>query len=177
MRLFFAVTFPDEIKRSLAALTESLRLGAEKARFTREENFHLTLSFLGETGKVEPAARLLDSFPRTGFSLTLACGGRFRRADGDVLFLEADGGKPLFSLQSAAARRLPIIGITPEDRPYRPHVTLARGFSAKSGFSPEKLLDALPPLSFAAGRVSLMSSETKKGRLVYTELAGIDLDG
>ena len=176
MRLFIAVSFPDEVKKSLAALTAGLRAGAEKGRFTREENYHLTLAFLGETDKPEPAERLVDSLPRAGFSLSVAGGGRFRRPGGDLIFLRADGGEALLSLAHAAEKRLPLIGITPEERAYRPHVTLCRDFQARRGFEPEKLLDAFPPLLFPAERVSLMSSETKKGKLTYTELWGIDLE-
>ena len=176
MRLFIAVAFPADVKKSLAALSESLRVGAEKARPTREENYHLTLVFLGEVEDAAPAERLLESLPRTGFALTLGKSGRFPRDEGDLIFLRADGGEALLTLQKAAESRLPLIGIAPEKRVYRPHVTLCRAYWAKRGFEPEKLLDAFPPLVFPAERVSLMSSETKKGRLIYTEIAGIDLE-
>ena len=175
MRLFLAVSFPDPVRKSLAALTDSLRVGAEDARFTREENFHLTLVFLGEQKSAGPAEEVLDSLSRSGFALTVGRSGRFSRPEGDLIFLRADGGERLLALQREAEAKCAAIGVPPEKRAYRPHVTLARGFRAKKGFEPEKLLSAFPPLSFPAERVSLMLSEFKKGKLCYTELRGVDL--
>ena len=176
MRLFLALSFPDPVKKSLAALTDGLRVGAESGRFTREENYHLTLVFLGEQEKAEPAKGILARLPRSGFSLTLGRSGRFSRPDGDLIFLSADGGERLLALQREAEAAFASIGVAPEKRAYRPHVTLVRGFRAGRGFEPEKLLSAFPPLVFPAERVSLMSSEFRKGKLCYTELAGIDLE-
>ncbi len=176
MRLFLALSFTDPVKKNLAALTASLRVGAEDARFTREENYHLTLVFLGEQKSAGPAEKALEDLPRAGFSLTLGPGGRFSRPDGDLIFLRADGGERLPALAREAEKRCAAIGVPQEKRAYTPHVTLARGFRARRGFEPEKLLAAFPPLSFPAERVSLMLSEFRKGRLCYTELRGIDLE-
>lgn len=50
LRLFVAITVPEEIKSRLAALQRELRdrLGRSSASWTRPENFHLTLRFLGD---------------------------------------------------------------------------------------------------------------------------------
>ncbi|MDR1863477.1 MAG: RNA 2',3'-cyclic phosphodiesterase [Treponema sp.] len=49
MRLFIAVNFDDRMKGDLFAIQQHIREHAIKDNFSREENFHLTLVFLGET--------------------------------------------------------------------------------------------------------------------------------
>src|SRR5579872_7322984 len=55
MRLFFAVTLPDDIIERVSAVQQELRAiaGDEGIRWTRPEQFHYTLKFLGE----QPAPR------------------------------------------------------------------------------------------------------------------------
>src|SRR5689334_3695475 len=50
MRLFFAVTLPEEIIARVAEAQQSLRksIGDDGVRWTRPEQFHYTLRFLGE---------------------------------------------------------------------------------------------------------------------------------
>src|SRR5436309_14011058 len=50
MRLFFAVTLPDEIIASISKVQQDLRkaMGDEGVKWTRPEQFHYTLRFLGE---------------------------------------------------------------------------------------------------------------------------------
>src|SRR5512134_624706 len=50
LRLFIAIALPDDIKARLAALQRELRegLGRSSISWTRPENLHLTLRFLGD---------------------------------------------------------------------------------------------------------------------------------
>lgn len=145
-RLFVALAVPaavrQAVERALAAIAPELRTrrlpsdeptsGAQRAggvRWVRPDAWHLTLTFLGA---VEPR-RITDLEARLGraagraapLSLRLAGAGRFGRhvlwtgVDGD-----RDGVRRLAAATGAAARRA---GIDVDDRPYRPHLTLARG--------------------------------------------------
>src|SRR5260221_12937377 len=78
MRLFFAILLPDEIIRALQGFQEDLRGDAGEAglRWTRPEQFHLTLKFLGEQSRSRArtaveAAELLRERP----PFELAVGG------------------------------------------------------------------------------------------------------
>ncbi|MBE7000045.1 MAG: hypothetical protein E7428_07640, partial [Ruminococcaceae bacterium] len=62
-----------------------------------------------------------------------------------------------------------------EERPFKPHITLARRQKCRKGFDPEKLLAQMPPLTMQVGRVSLMKSENIRGKIVYSEIYGVDL--
>lgn len=142
MRLFVAVTPPQDAIDELRSATAALRAGADGLRWSPPEQWHLTLAFLGE---VDDRARL-DLVARLGrvaarhepCTLSLAGAGRFgqrvlwTRVHGDV-----DRLRRLAASVRAAARRA---RIAVEDRPYRPHLTLAR---ARDGADLRPVVDAL----------------------------------
>jgi RNA 2',3'-cyclic 3'-phosphodiesterase len=128
MRLFVALTPPEEILNALRIATATVRELAPQLRWTRPEQWHLTLVFLGEVGD-EVVGELTRRLRRAAtrhppLSLSLGGGGRFGHR---VLWTgvqgDRDGLRRLAASAAAAARRchLPV-----EDRPYRPHLTLAR---------------------------------------------------
>ena len=77
MRLFVAVNFTDQVKHSLLDGICSLRTQASRGNFTREENLHLTLAFLGETKEVVTAKYALTQYRCQPFILTVAGCVRF----------------------------------------------------------------------------------------------------
>lgn len=132
MRLFVALTPPDEVIDALRTATAELReLAPEltaRLRWARPEQWHLTLVFLGEVGD-EVVGELNRRLHRAAtrhppLSLSLGGGGRFGHR---VLWTgvqgDRDGLRRLAGSASAAARRC---RLSVEDRPYRPHLTLAR---------------------------------------------------
>ena len=128
MRLFIALWPPPEAIDELdAALAEVRTLGSD-LRWSPSRQWHLTLTFLGEvTDKRRPelAGRLARAAARQPpLRLSFAGGGRFGKR---VLFTKVSGDRePLRHLAastSAASRRA---GLPVADRPYRPHLTLAR---------------------------------------------------
>jgi 2'-5' RNA ligase len=129
MRLFVALTPPVEVIEELRQATAALRAELPALRWTRPEQWHLTLAFLGEVddrARTDLAERLARVAARAApLTLSVGAAGRF----GDrVLWVrvrgETDGLRKLAASVRAAARRarLPV-----EDRAYRPHLTLARG--------------------------------------------------
>ena len=128
MRLFVALTPPDEVIEVLRTTTAALRELAPQLRWTRPEQWHLTLVFLGEVGDEvvdERSRRLARAAVRhPPLSLSLGGGGRFGHR---VLWTgvqgDRDGLRRLAGSAAAAARRCRLLV---EDRPYRPHLTLAR---------------------------------------------------
>jgi RNA 2',3'-cyclic 3'-phosphodiesterase len=127
MRLFVALAPPAEAVAQLAAVLRDLP-PEPRVRWTRSEQWHITLAFLAEVDDrtraelVERLGRVAGRHPP--LSLALAGGGRF---GGQVLWTRIDGDRmPLRRLANAvraAARRS---GLPTEQRPYRPHLTLAR---------------------------------------------------
>jgi 2'-5' RNA ligase len=132
VRLFVALTPPDAAVEELRASTAALRELAPDLRWTRPEQWHVTLTFLGVVADevVDELARRLNRaaarHPR--LSLAFGGGGQFSHR---VLWTGVQGNldelRRLADSVRAAARRsrLPV-----EQRPYRPHLTLARSDGA-----------------------------------------------
>jgi 2'-5' RNA ligase len=132
VRLFVALTPPDAVVEELRASTAALRELAPNLRWTRPEQWHVTLAFLGEVAD-EVADELACRLNRAAaghppLSLAFGGGGRFGHR---VLWTGVQGNldelRGLADSVRAAARRsrLPV-----EQRPYRPHLTLARSDGA-----------------------------------------------
>lgn len=132
MRLFVALTPPGEVVDELLVSTTALRALAPELRWTRPEQWHLTLAFLGEVDD-DVVGELTRRLGRAAarhppLSLSLGGGGRFGQR---VLWTRVQGDRRglrrLVDSVRAAARRS---GLLVEQRPYRPHLTLARADGA-----------------------------------------------
>lgn len=86
MRLFVALQLEDRVKDALIQFIDSVRPHTQEGRFSHRENLHLTLSFIGETGKVAQAKRALHRVQAEPFVISTAGVGRFRRSTGDILW-------------------------------------------------------------------------------------------
>ena len=126
-RYFVAVPLPDEAKDRLVAVQPRTFPGM---RLLGRQEMHLTLHFLGEiTPQNDESVRTaLASVKASEFTITISGVGRFP-PDGQatVLWAGIESSPPLLALHdSVGAALAAAIGFRPEDRPYAPHITLAR---------------------------------------------------
>lgn len=173
MRLFVAIALPADMKKSLMRAISDLRCVATQGNFTKEENLHLTLAFIGEvpTPRVTDAKRALDKVSATPFTLTLEGSiGRFVRSGGDIYYANVEGGDALHSLAGAVKRELMAAGFTIEERAFRPHITLGREVNVPSPVS-----ISIVPASMTVTYFGLYKSERIAGKLTYTEIHRIEL--
>lgn len=135
MRLFIAIDLGAAaraaIHRRQRRLAAAPSVDASALRFVREEHLHLTLVFLGgvDDGRVgEVKAALEPPVDDPPFVLGFGGIGVFPpRGAPRVLWLDVvEGREATIRLQASLAARLEAIGIPGEDRPFTPHVTLAR---------------------------------------------------
>jgi RNA 2',3'-cyclic 3'-phosphodiesterase len=169
-RVFFALVPDRALQKQLGALATEFatRIGG---RATRDENIHLTLAFIGSVRQAEIATlrAILDALPRRGFELTLDHAGTWNHAE--IAWLGArDVPKALDDLHSALSAALVEAGYPIDDRPFRPHLTLAR--RGRRSLRRE----SHAALAWRVGGVSLMRSESTAGGVRYRELARIDFD-
>jgi len=140
MRLFVAADLPAEVRARLGAVQKALARLPLEVRWTRPEGIHLTLTFIGEVpeDRVEPiraalrgsgcgalapaalAARGVGVFPDRGRPRVLWAG-----VVGEV---EAAG-----RVKRVVDEALAPVGVVPEDRPFRPHLTLGRVSGGRGG--------------------------------------------
>ena len=144
MRLFVALNISQEIRDAMANLARELKPLAETWKWTRSENLHVTLKFLGETPadklpEVKESLRGISA--DLSFSLKFTSLGFFPNARRpSVLWVGLDAPPALAKLAHAIDESLAKIGIPREEREFSPHMTLAR---AKEGRIPAKLGEAI----------------------------------
>lgn len=165
MRLFTGIELPSHWRQALAGGAERLRTMGVRGRFTPPENYHLTLVFLGETNGTAEAAAALAQVSAPPFPLRSALPGAFRRKGGDIWWLGVDPSPGLLLAHRQLEQALRRAGFCPEERPYRPHITLARQVRGQVGLLDSPTL--FPPLCCQVRRLTLFSSERVDGALRY----------
>jgi 2'-5' RNA ligase len=179
MRLFLAVPLPKEIAdRAAACLPPAL----PALRPVRPELMHVTLAFLGWV----PDDRLPDAIEaagaaaagKTAFDLSFDYAGRFPATGRPrAVWLGVGAGKDeLHRLAADVGRELRARSFALEDRPFSPHLTLARVRVDASG--PESrtvaaAFDALavPALPVRADRIAVVESRLSPKGPTYTTRA------
>jgi 2'-5' RNA ligase len=133
-RLFVGVPVPSEALAACAALLDGVRAqhGGRGVRWVSTENLHLTLRFLGllPPSRIGALGGAVDA-AATGippFEVVLAGAGAF---PGDrrprAIWLGIDrGADELGQMSRALDAALVRLGMAPDDRPFRPHLTVAR---------------------------------------------------
>lgn len=165
MRLFAAIVLSPAVRDSLAETISALR-GQGRGTFTRSENLHLTLAFIGETDRVEEAEAALKCAALGGsFSLMVEGIGSFD----DLLWAGVAENPVLERLALGVQASLREAGFPIEERPWQPHITLVRRWQG-----PRPRVDP-PPVSMQVQAVSLMKSERVDGVMVYTEIFRAEL--
>lgn len=178
MRLFVALSLPEEVRERLAGLATG---GIPGARWVAPENLHITLRFVGEVDG--HGARDLDdclgAIDAPAFELAIRGLGAF--GEGPKLRALYAGVAPnpaLVHLQAKVASAIARAGLAPDRQKFRPHVTLAR-FKGDPGpklgsFIAEKSPLALDP--FPVDRFILYSSVLGAEGPHYVEEVAYELE-
>ena len=177
MRLFTALDPPADVQDRCTELQNALSL---PARWTPPSQFHITIRFVGDTepgpaqqyeaalSKIQaPAAHCvpygLDALPSRLTPRVIVVG--LKRTDS------------LLALHAAVSEALETEGLAPEDRTYRPHLTLAR----LDDPNPERVHNALQtsdapvPDPFWADTVSLYESTLTADGAVHKQRTSFPL--
>ncbi|MDI5969609.1 RNA 2',3'-cyclic phosphodiesterase [Streptomyces sp. SL13] len=169
MRLFVAVTPPaavlGELARAIGPLTTGARAG--RLRWTEASGRHVTLAFLGATDPGVTLPALTERLARTArrhppMTLRLASAGRFGAT---VLWAAVTGETAALSrLAASVTEGARHAGIALEDRPFRPHLTLARARPDATPDDLRSLAAELAPVTSApwtADRLQLIRSHAR----------------
>jgi 2'-5' RNA ligase len=162
--LFVALVPPPDVIDALAAAVQPLREALPELAWVAPERWHVTLCFLGPVESTAELRRRLERVARRhpAPQLQVAGGGRF----GDrVLFAKVTGD--LKPLATGVARAASKAGYDTDDRPFRAHLTLARGRKARADLRPpaaqlSQLINGL----WRPEKLSLMRSRQPRYELV-----------
>jgi len=196
MRIFIGIDLDPEIRAKIARFLEGVQGFAPDARWVRPESLHVTLKFIGEQ-KPESLADItehLQQVQNAPIEIRFAGHGFFPTAKAPRVFwigIQAD--PPLAELAGRIDMAMGELGIPREDRPFSPHLTLARAGGGsgsprwRNGDGPnaifavlETRLAAMSELDFgtmAAREFYLYQSQLWRGGSKYTKLERFPLIG
>ena len=179
MRLFIAINCNDETKKLLLSVQDKIKSQSLKGNFSRPENIHLTLVFLGETPEYQvpaicSAIQEAMSPSAAPFALTFSQTGCFTHSGKELWWIGAEHADPslptLKNLRQRITGGLSAKGIAFDNRSFNPHITLGREIKHNA-----PILIPQQKIIYPVNRISLMKSERSGGVLVYTELFGQEL--
>jgi 2'-5' RNA ligase len=175
-RLFVALELPVAVRADLAAFGRAAERDPA-LRAVGEEGLHLTLAFLGhrDVADIAPAAEAVRGVPTTPPALSLGEPLWLAPRRPHVLTVALDDlDGTLAELRAQVVDRLAAaLEWRPEDRPFRPHVTVAR---VRRGARPHRDLPDIPQATFAGDAVVLFRSHLGHGPARYEPLERVDLD-
>lgn len=169
MRLFIAIQFNKEMADALVALQGDLQFCGVHGSYTRPEDLHLTLAFIGEYPDPEKVMDALKAVRFSPFDISLDMPGRFS----DLWWAGITDTAPLKAVVRRIRRALSEADIPFDKKRFKPHVTLIRR-SKTDGAPPECLF--VESVSMRVRRISLMRSDRGKHGMIYTEVGAIDAE-
>lgn len=161
MRLFAAITLSPAFRQAVLETAGQLRAQCASGSFSRPENLHITLAFLGELPSPSPARRALEQVDFSPFPITLQGAGHY----GDLWWAGLQHSPQLLALSKQVRRELDKQGVSFDQKPFRPHITLARRTVL---LSPGDVSLKAEPVSMQVESIVLMKSQRVQGRLIYS---------
>ncbi len=186
-RIFIAIELPTEVRDRITAHVKCLRELAPEAQasWTRSENIHLTLKFLGEAPQTkieklsEATSRSVDEFQP--FNIGVAGTGAFPpRSVPKVLWLGiSDLEGSLARLHTRLEEECKSLGFKKEKRGFHPHLTVAR---LRKPSDARQLAAAhsevqFDPIEFEVSEVLVIRSELSSAGSRYTTISKHQLGG
>ncbi|WP_217589823.1 RNA 2',3'-cyclic phosphodiesterase [Lentibacillus saliphilus] len=133
---FIAIGLPNDIKSWLLQKQEALKPLLPYQIWTYEEDLHVTLKFLGAVNDEQLTAidqELNNADLGYSFSLQLGTLGFFGHSNRPrILWAGVEHKQALFDLYHQIKSLMSNHYFSPEKRPYRPHVTLAKKWGGQA---------------------------------------------
>jgi RNA 2',3'-cyclic 3'-phosphodiesterase len=129
MRLFIALDIDDAIRERIARFVDGVRNFSPDSRWVKPESLHVTLKFIGEQpdDAVEKIKQALTSVAASIAEIQFRGYGFFPTPkSARVFWIGMESGPQLAALAAAIDDKMASLGIPKEDRPFSPHLTLAR---------------------------------------------------
>ena len=175
MRVFYAIEFSDSVKEYIKSVQNVIRENSIKGNFSHEENFHLTLKFIGEVDE-KKLSKLKYSLDKVSgqvkpFSIRFDQMGFFNKENKKVVWIGVENeDKGLLQLYNTLETVLHAEDFAKELRGYSPHITLSRETVLKDGFEKQTAGAVIDPMEINVNRISLMESTRINGKLTYRSI-------
>jgi 2'-5' RNA ligase len=186
IRSFVAIEIPEDLRQKLRELLRGLRSTGADVKWVRPEGMHLTLKFLGPVDRENLEAISISLRPITEKFPPLEMKAQGVGAFPSLLnprvvwagLEDARGVLP--ELQKEIEAAVAALGFPPEERPFKPHLTLGRVRSPEGRKALSRMLETKTTLdlgSFRAERVILFRSDLRPEGAVYTKIDEFQLQG
>jgi RNA 2',3'-cyclic 3'-phosphodiesterase len=187
VRTFIAVEIPGEVKNRAHQLISALRVAPANVKWVSPEHMHWTLKFLGDVD-IREIPRICEAVsqavePLAPFDVEARGAGAF--PDGQrprtVWVGVGDGAESMIELHDAIEQALAPLGYRPENRRFRPHLTIGRVRNSPTGI--EELGELIEQnAAFASGlstiyEVVILSSELGREGPTHEVLGHAELRG
>jgi 2'-5' RNA ligase len=183
MRLFVALEIPPAVRENLAALIKSLCAVSPQTRWVRSENLHVTLKFIGEVPETKLASirgALAGVRSEQPVVLDFQGLGFFpNEKHPRVLWAGIEASPNLKTLAGDIDGATEKLGIPREQRPFSPHLTLAR-------FEPPRMPETLRAAiqenaerdfgSLRTSQFHLIESKLKRSGAEYTTVESFSFE-
>ncbi|MCR5101040.1 MAG: RNA 2',3'-cyclic phosphodiesterase [Butyrivibrio sp.] len=166
MRLFISIIFNDNFTDALAAMQDDLMRCGIEGNYTRPENLHMTLAFIGEYDDPEEIIEIMRKVPLRSFTIRLTDCKPFK----DMFFANIEDNDNLNDYVKRLRRELVDNDIPFDRKKFLPHITLVRKADRTKDI-PFGVFEAdMEPEKMKVNGISLMKSERGKHGMVYTEI-------
>jgi 2'-5' RNA ligase len=174
-RVFVAAPLPPEIRFALAERLGELII---PGKLVPPENWHITLRFLDTVDRVtyERYLAALDPVGETAFPIALEGLGAFPSPRKATVFWAGvgKGSTQLALINEEAEEAALAAGLSPEERPFHPHLTLSR---IRPPADVRDLMDEDLELSWRCERLVVYRSHTTRDGARYEPLDSLNLIG
>jgi 2'-5' RNA ligase len=184
IRVFLAVELSSGIRENLFSLQQELKKILPPINWVRPESIHLTLKFLGyvEPSRISQLLLALEPIGKKqhGFSIEVQGVGVFPQVKHPRIFWVGVTGKThaLQELVLEIEAVLEPLGFPPEEKPYHPHLTLARikrdNAIVGSALLENEVLEREQHLgTLTVDRLTLFQSDLDSTGATYTPLGAV----
>ena len=187
IRSFIAIELPAEMKQYLADLQARLKADNQpRIKWVKPEGIHLTLKFLGdiETSMLEPITQAMADAAAaiSPFKLGVQQPGAFPNLQRVQVVWVGLGGEvdKLKQLHKSLDANLTRLGFAPENRPFKPHLTLARLGNEASAEQRQQLGELVAATRLEASQtvnaegISLIKSQLTRAGAIYSRIDSVE---
>ncbi|MDP5275417.1 RNA 2',3'-cyclic phosphodiesterase [Chengkuizengella axinellae] len=163
---FLAIPLPEEIKSLLYAYSMSLKKEMHFKKWVLQEDYHITLSFLGPSSVLQLESLVFHIQQITSrhepFSLQLLDIHTFGLTDAPrVLWVNVLTDKELFDLQEKVKEACKKVGFHVDERQYRPHITLAKRWTGNVPFQTNQM-PSLNQMQWICNKITLYQVDPRR---------------
>jgi len=180
MRIFIGIDLDPEVRARIERFLEGVQGFVRDARWARPESLHITLKFIGEQTpeRVEAVTERLRRIESTAFEIRSAEYGFFPTAKAPrVFWIGIHAGPQLAELAENIDMATAELGIPREDRPFSPHLTLARAGGSsgspkwRKGDGPNRIFAVLEKRLAAMGELDFGTMTAHEFILYQSQLS------